>query len=60
MDRTAHAPASNSAAQGIGGTASFPGMMNWTGFGKFQNNPLYLLALKMLRFHIRNVAVFFG
>jgi hypothetical protein len=34
-------------------------MMKLNGFGDFKNNPLYLLALKMLRFHIRNVAVFF-
>jgi len=51
--------ASSSAAQDIGGTASFPGTMKLVRVPGFKNNPLYLLALKMLRFDIRNVAVFF-
>ena len=50
---------SSSAAQDIGGTASFPGTMKLVRVPDFKNNPLYLLALKMLRFDIRNVAVFF-
>jgi hypothetical protein len=48
-----------SAAQDIGGTARFPGTMKLVRVPEFYNNPLYLLALKMLRFDIRNVAVFF-
>ncbi|SRR5260370_36646259 len=50
---------SSSAAQDIGGTASFPGTTKLARTPDFKNNPLYLLALKMLRFDIRNVAVFF-